>query len=156
MIKITEHLSDAEREQVLRRSNLHAWWQVLSTWSEIGLLLALVSAFPNPFTVLLVWILLPGRQLGLSVLMHEAGHNTLFADRRLNQWIGQWLCALPTLNDLNAYATGHLDHHRLAGTPEDPDLANYRAYPVHPESFRRKVIRDLSGQTGAKLLIGVL
>ena len=50
--------------------------------------------------------------------MHEAGHNTLFTDRRLNQWVGQWLCALPTLNDLNAYATGHLDHHRLAGTPK--------------------------------------
>ena len=156
MIKIKEHLSDEEREQVLRRSNLRAWWQVLSTWSEIALLLALVSAFPNPLTLALVWLVLPGRQLALSVLMHEAGHNTLFTDRRLNQWVGQWLCALPTLNDLNAYATGHLNHHRLAGTPEDPDLANYRAYPVHPESFRRKVIRDLSGQTGAKLLMGVL
>ena len=149
MIKIKEHLSDEEREQVLRRSNLHAWWQVLSTWSEISLLLALVSAFPNPLTLALVWLVLPGRQLALSVLMHEAGHNTLFTDRRLNQWVGQWLCALPTLNDLNGYATGHLDHHRLAGTSEDPDLANYRAYPVDPESFRRKVIRDLSGQTGA-------
>ena len=115
MIKIKEHLSDEEREQVLRRSNLHAWWQVLSTWSEIALLLALVSAFPNPLTLALVWLVLPGRQLALSVLMHEAGHNTLFTDRRLNQWVGQWLCALPTLNDLNAYATGHLDHHRLAG-----------------------------------------
>ena len=51
MIKIKEHLSDEEREQVLRRSNLRAWWQVLSTWSEIALLLALVSAFPNPLTL---------------------------------------------------------------------------------------------------------
>ena len=39
MFKIKEHLSDDERQQVLRRSNLHAWWQVLSTWSEIALLL---------------------------------------------------------------------------------------------------------------------
>ena len=96
----------------------------------------------------MVWVLLAGRQLGLSVLMHEAGHNTLFASRVLNQWVGQWLCALPTLNDLTAYATGHLDHHRLAGTPEDPDLPNYRAYPVDGISFRRKVVRDLTGQTG--------
>ena len=66
MIKIKEHLSDAEREQVLRRSNLRAWWQVLSTWSEIALLLALVSAFPNPLTLLLVWLLLPGRQLAFG------------------------------------------------------------------------------------------
>ena len=88
--------------------------------------------------------------------MHEAGHNTLFASRRLNQWVGQWLCALPTLNDVNAYATGHLDHHRLAGTAKDPDLPNYRAYPVDRQSFRRKVVRDLTGQTGAKLVTAIV
>ena len=64
MIKIKEHLSDAEREQVLRRSNLRAWWQVLSTWSEIALLLALVSAFPNPLTLLLVWLCCRGGNWG--------------------------------------------------------------------------------------------
>ena len=73
MIKIKEHLSDEEREQVLRRSNLRAWWQVLSTWSEIALLLALVSAFPNPLTLALVWLVLPGRQLALSVLCMKQG-----------------------------------------------------------------------------------
>jgi fatty acid desaturase len=55
-------------------------------------------------------------------------------------------------NDLPAYARGHLEHHRKAGTPEDPDLPNYAAYPISRASFRRKVIRDLSGQTGLKLL----
>ena len=51
---------------------------------------------------------------------------------------------------------GHSHHHRLAGTREDPDLPNYQAYPVPPDSFRRKVWRDLSGQTGIKLLRFVL
>jgi fatty acid desaturase len=88
--------------------------------------------------------------------MHEAGHNTLFASRALNQGVGQWLCALPTLNDLTAYASGHLDHHRLTGTRDDPDLPNYRAYPVDGTSFRRKVVRDLTGQTGFKLIAGIL
>ena len=103
------------------------------------------ECFPQPLTLALVWICCRGGNW-FTVLMHEAGHNTLFTDRRLNQWVGQWLCALPTLNDLNAYAT---DTWIIIAWrhPEDPDLANYRAYPVDPESFRRKVIRDLSGQT---------
>ncbi len=115
MLKINECLSASEREQVLHRSDTWAWWLVLSNWLIIILLLSLAGFYPSPVTFLFVWLVLPGRQLGLSVLMHEAGHRTLFAHRSLNQWVGQWLCALPTLNDLGSYATGHLDHHRLAG-----------------------------------------
>jgi len=156
MLKHSELLSAADRERLLKRSNAWAWWLVGSNWLAIMALLLLAGWYPNILTLLLVWVLLPGRQLGLSVLMHEAGHGTLFATRSLNHWVGQWLCALPTLNDLPGYAAGHLNHHRLAGTPEDPDLPNYRAYPVDHRSFRRKVIRDLTGQTGAKLVAGAV
>ena len=126
MLKINDYLTPEEREQVFSRSDLRAGWLVLSTWALTLALLWLAAAFPHSVTILLVWALLAGRQLGLSVLMHEAGHNTLFASRAVNQWVGQWLCALPTLNDLPAYAAGHLHHHRLSGTSEDPDLPNYR------------------------------
>jgi len=156
MLKHLELLSAADRERLLKRSNVWAWWLVGSNWLAIMALLLLAGWYPNILTLMLVWVLLPGRQLGLSVLMHEAGHGTLFATRSLNHWVGQWLCALPTLNDLPSYAAGHLNHHRLAGTPEDPDLPNYRAYPVDHRSFRRKVIRDLTGQTGAKLVAGAV
>ena len=156
MLKHSELLSAADRERLLKRSNVSAWWLVGANWLAIMALLLLAGWYPNILTLMLVWVLLPGRQLGLSVLMHEAGHGTLFATRSLNHWVGQWLCALPTLNDLPSYAAGHLNHHRLAGTPEDPDLPNYRAYPVDHRSFRRKVIRDLTGQTGAKLVAGAV
>ena len=85
MLKINDYLTPAEREQVLSRSDLWALWLVLSTWALTMALLWLAGAFPNPITILLVWALLAARQLGLSVLMHEAGHNTLFASRALNQ-----------------------------------------------------------------------
>ena len=49
-------------------------------------------------------------------------------------------------------ARGHTAHHRLAGTDEDPDLPNYRAYPIKKRSLYRKWTRDLTGQTGFKLL----
>lgn len=156
MLKQSDLLSAADRERILKRSDWRAWWLVGANWAAIFALLLFAGWYPSILTLLLVWVLLPGRQLGLSVLMHEAGHGTLFASRLLNRWVGQWLCALPTLNDLPSYAAGHVNHHRLAGTPEDPDLANYQAYPVERSSFRRKVMRDLTGQTGAKLVAGAI
>ena len=154
-LRPSDVLSREERQALTRKSDVLAAWLVLRTWVVIFLVLGLAGYYPSLWTVLLAFLVLPGRQLSLAVLMHEAGHGTLFATASLNQWVGQWLCALPTLGDLNSYATGHLEHHRSAGTHEDPDLPNYQAYPVSRASFRRKVIRDLTGQTGLKLLAGI-
>ena len=144
-----------EKLSLLRRSDIKAAALVAGTWILIFSLLLLAGHYPSPLTIALVFILMPGRQLSLAVLMHEAGHGTLFNSKCLNQWVGQWLCALPTLGNLSTYATGHLQHHRLAGTRLDPDLPNYQAYPITRESFRRKVWRDLTGQTGIKLLLSL-
>lgn len=145
-------LSAQEREELLERSDFRAWLHVLSSWMLIFAILLLVGYFPSVITLLFAWIVLPGRQLSLAVLMHEAGHGSLFKTKGLNLWVGQWLCALPTLGDLASYARGHTAHHRLAGTDEDPDLPNYRAYPIKKSSLYRKWMRDLTGQTGFKLL----
>ena len=145
-------LSAQEREELLERSDFRAWLHVLSSWMLIFAILLLVGYFPSLITLLFAWIVLPGRQLSLAVLMHEAGHGSLFKTKGLNLWVGQWLCALPTLGDLASYARGHTAHHRLAGTDEDPDLPNYRAYPIKKSSLYRKWMRDLTGQTGFKLL----
>ena len=155
-MKVSDYLSREEAARFTRKSDAHAWRLVLGNWLAIGAILAVAGAFPNPLTIVLAVILLAGRQLGLSVLMHDCGHRTLFRTPWLNDVVGQWLCALPVLNDQPTYARGHLQHHRKAGTDEDPDLPNYRAYPVSRESFRRKVIRDLTGQTGIKLAAYVL
>jgi fatty acid desaturase len=148
----SELLTQTQRQRLLERSDWIAAGMVISTWLVILGLLALAGYYPSVWTVLLVWLVLPGRQLSLAVLMHEAGHGSLFRTRRLNLMVGQWLCALPTLGDLHSYARGHRAHHRLAGTSDDPDLPNYQSYPVPGTSLRRKLWRDLSGQTGIKLL----
>ena len=146
-------LTVEERELLLQRSDVQAWTHVLGAWTLIFGILMLVGYFPSVFTLLFAWIVLPGRQLSLAVLMHEAGHGSLFKTKSLNAWVGQWLCALPTLGDLESYARGHASHHRFAGTLEDPDLPNYGAYPINKRSLYRKWRRDLTGQTGLKLLI---
>jgi fatty acid desaturase len=40
----------------------------------------------------------------------------------VNDFVGEYLCALPTFNSLAGYRAYHMAHHRLAGTSEDPDL----------------------------------
>ncbi|MHA7815809.1 MAG: fatty acid desaturase family protein [Pseudohaliea sp.] len=150
-----DYLQADELAALCKRSDLRAWLLVTANWASIAAVLTPLALAPGPLTVLLALLLLPGRQLGLAVLMHEAGHGTLFASSRLNRLVGQWLCALPVFNDLPSYAAGHREHHRKAGTRDDPDLPNYAAYPVDRASFRRKVLRDLSGRTGLRLLAAV-
>ena len=112
-MKPSDVLSKQEREALLQRSDLRAWWLVLSTWLLIFGLLLLVGYFPSVLTVLLAWIVLPGRQLSLAVLMHEAGHGSLFRTKQLQavspqiggaiaDWRGSftlvfWLAALVAL-----------------------------------------------------------
>lgn len=151
-MKIADYLSKDEIARFTAKSDLHGWRLLLGDWAAIAGIFALTAMYTNPLTILLAIILLGGRQLGLSVLMHECGHRSLFKTPKLNDFMGQWFCALPVMNDLPSYAKGHLDHHKNAGTHDDPDLPNYESYPISRESFKRKVIRDLTGQTGFKLL----
>jgi fatty acid desaturase len=147
-----QYLSSDEVRFFTSKSDLLAWRTVIVSWAALLAVFAMVDTWTNPVTVLLAIALLAGRQLGLAVITHECGHNTFFATRSLNHRVGQYLCANVVFSDMPAYARGHSRHHQLAGTHDDPDLPNYQAYPVSRESFRRKLLRDLSGQTGYKLL----
>jgi fatty acid desaturase len=88
-----------------------------------------------------------GRQLGLSILMHDAAHGLLHPNRKLNNWLGQWPSGAATGSDLQAYRAYHLTHHKFTQQPEDPDLSLSKPFPTSRDSLRRKVFRDLSGQT---------
>lgn len=143
-------LSREELAALMQRSNLRGAFTVACNYALIGGSFALVAVLPSIITVLLAIVVLGGRQLGLGILMHDCAHNTLFRSRRLNLWVGRWLCAAPVLVNLDNYRTYHLKHHKLAGTLDDPDYPNYRGYPVHPLSFLRKVLRDLIGVTGVR------
>jgi fatty acid desaturase len=151
-MKASDYLSAEQLKYFTARSDLWGWWLVLFNWAMIGGVFAVAIVWTNPVTLIAAIALLGGRQLGLAVLMHEAGHKTLFKTHRLNELVGQWLCAYPVLGDVHAYGASHREHHRHAGTEADPDLPNYRTYPVSKDSFRRKIKRDITGQTGLVLI----
>ena len=91
--------------------------------------------------------ILGGRQLGLSILMHDGAHGLLHPDRSTNNWLGQWPTGAATGSDLFAYRAYHLTHHKYTQQPEDPDLSLSAPFPTSRDSLRRKCIRDLTGQT---------
>jgi len=151
-----KNLPLAARSRLLQKSNAKGFAILLGNWLMIAAFLVLPCLWPGPITVLISLIGLGGRQLGLAILMHDCSHRTLFADERLNDILGQWLCAAPVFVSLPGYRSYHLKHHQLAGSPDDPDIQNYLPYPVSRESLKRKLIRDLSGKTGFKLMLVIL
>lgn len=143
-------LTNDEVRSLLHMRDGRSWLTVAVNWGIVAASFWMVAVWPNPLTVVLALFLIGGRMLGLAVLMHDASHRALFENRRVNDWVGSWLGAYPIWTDLRAYRPYHLQHHGKTGTAEDPDIGLVRPFPITPESFRRKIWRDLSGQTGRK------
>jgi fatty acid desaturase len=136
-----------EWSRLTSRSSWRGMWLVAHAWGTIAVSIALVTVWPNPLTWLLAVVIVGTRQLGLAILMHEAAHGGLHSNKMINEFVGQWLCAVPVGADLASYRSYHLQHHRFTQQPEDPDLSLSAPFPISKESYRRKAIRDLTGQT---------
>ena len=146
-MNVKDALTREELTMLTTRSNWRALWLFACNYTLTIGVFAMMAIWPNPFTIVAALILFGGRQLGFGVLVHDCGHGTMFTSKKLNDFFGTWFAAPPTFNNMHAYARGHLAHHRLAGTHEDPDLPNYEDYPIPRDRFYRKVWRDLSGRT---------
>jgi len=118
---------------------------VLHCWAVI--LLSVAIGVLWPILIPLCVAVIGTRQLGLAILMHEAAHGGLSPNARLNDVLGHWLCAVPVGASLTLYRPYHLSHHKYAQQPEDPDLILSAPFPVTRASLRRKIVRDLTGQT---------
>ena len=153
---ITEVLSQEEIKALLKRSNLKGWFSVATTWGLIAFSFGLVAWKVHPLTVGLALVLLGGRQLALSILMHEASHRSLFESRWLNDQVGKWLCAAPVWQRLADYRKHHMGHHNHTGTEKDPDLGLVEPFPTSKRSLFRKFFRDLTGISGLKRIYGLL
>ncbi|MEO1328413.1 MAG: fatty acid desaturase family protein [Pseudomonadota bacterium] len=139
-----------EIRPLAERSDLMGAFLLLHCWGIVFGAMALAVLWPNPLTWLLAIMLIGSRQLGLAILMHDAAHNALFKTRSWNEWAGDWLCGRPILADLAAYRRYHLKHHRHAQTELDPDLPLSKPFPTTRASLIRKLVRDVTGQTGVK------
>lgn len=150
MVKAGDIFDAAEIAALKRKSDWRGVALILHAWAVIFGAMALFAWWPNPATFLLAAAIIAGRQLGLAILMHDAAHKLLMADGTWNDRLGAWLCAYPVITDLALYRPYHLTHHRFVQSAQDPDLVLSKPFPTTRASFRRKVLRDLSGQTALK------
>src|SRR6478735_4577365 len=88
------------------------------------------------------------RQLGLAILMHDGAHGCLANGEKLNMTLSQWFCAYPIFAETGAYRRYHLQHHARTQQHDDPDLILSAPFPITQLSYRRKFLRDITGQTG--------
>jgi fatty acid desaturase len=133
-----------------RRSPWKGLALLAHAWIVIGLAMAMAVASPwylLPITIPLAIAIIGARQLGLAIIMHDAAHGALHPNLKVNDWVGHHL----TTGGLQGYRTYHLGHHKYAQQAEDPDLVLSAPFPITRMSLRRKIIRDLTGQTYYKL-----
>ena len=135
---------------VRARSDLQGLLWPLHAWVVIGAAMALYAVWPNPLTFVVAVLVIGSRQLGLAILMHDGAHGVLMRTKRWNDPVSQWLCAYPVFTDTIPYRHYHLKHHRSTQQSDDPDLGLSAPFPITRASFRRKMIRDITGQTGFK------
>lgn len=129
------------------RSSWRGFALVASAWGLIFAAGAMFVIWPNPLTFILAVMIIGARQLGLAILMHDAAHGALHSNTKVNDWVGEWLCAAPVGGRLESYRAYHLKHHRFTEQPEDPDLPLSAPFPITRASLMRKIVRDLTGQT---------
>lgn len=161
--KISDIFSRDEIKMLSARSDAWGAWAVASTWVVLALTFAALAVARDhlPFWAFLLalpvgLVIIAGRQLCLGILQHDAAHGTLFKSKWANEVLVDWLCSRPIWNELHKYRPYHLTHHAKTATAADPDLCLVAGLPTTRASLARKFLRDLSGITGLKFLIGRL
>jgi fatty acid desaturase len=139
------------REELRRIPNWRNAWSVLFVWVQAAVIVGLVVWWGNPIGYVLAFLLMGRTMAQFAALMHEAAHRLLFSNRRLNGIVGRWVVGYPVFTSTDAYRRVHMAHHRKEFGPDEPDIPLYAGYPITRASFRRKLVRDATGRTGARL-----
>ena len=155
-VKPLEVISKEQYEEIKDKQDWRNVLSISSNWLQMSAAMALFFFYPNVITFLVALVIIGSRQFALAVLAHDAAHNLLFANNKVNDWAGQWFCAYPIFQDNRVYRPYHLKHHRHTETDDDPDLVLSSPFPITKRSFIRKVFRDLTGITGVKRYWGSL
>ena len=140
------------REELRRIPNVRNAVSIAAMYLQTALVIGLTLWLNNPASWVIGVLLMGRAHAQFMSLMHEAAHRLLFSRKSINDWVGRWLIGYPAFTNTDAYRRVHMAHHRDEFGPEEPDIPLYANYPITAESFRRKLWRDATGQTGWKLL----
>jgi len=150
MIQPADYLTADEIARLRVKSQWRSVWMIAHAWGVVFAAMAMFALWPNPLTFIAAAMLIGARQLGMAILMHDAAHGALFHNRKLNDTVSNWLLAYPVLIETKSYRSYHLEHHKYVQQPNDPDLGLSAPFPITKASFRRKLLRDITGRTALK------
>jgi fatty acid desaturase len=156
MFQARSVFSPTELNLLKRKSNIRGAWMIFHAWAVVFLAMAMFVKWPNPLTFILAVAIIGARQLGLAIISHDAAHGLLFTNMRVNDFAGTWLTDYILLGDMYAYRTEHVaGHHRFTQQANDPDIYLTRPFPITRASLKRKIVRDITGQTAYKQRLGL-
>ena len=154
MISPNTLLSKKEIIELKQSSDWKNYLAIFNIWFQIALGFLIYALWSNIFTLLISLLIIGTRQFALVILMHDGAHNLISKNKKINDFISQWLCAYPMMTETNTYRTYHLKHHKHTETNLDPDKNLTIPFPVSKTSLARKIFRDLSGIAGLRRYAG--
>ena len=97
---------------------------VIAAWGANHVALVwTVDPFAQPLLTALLFAVQVWLSVGLFIIAHDAMHGSLAPKRpQLNEWVGGLALALYAGFSYRALLPKHHDHHRFAGTADDPDF----------------------------------
>lgn len=105
---------------------LPSWHNVLFILLDYGIIagsIAISVYLQNVLVYILAVCVIGSRMRALENLVHEAVHDLLFENLRLNDFVGLIFCACPIGSSLYACKRTHYAHHAYLGDPKlDPEL----------------------------------
>lgn len=82
----------------------------------------------------------------MNVQCHEASHNLLFPNKKINDNFYNFFLGFFSLQDVDTYRLSHRYHHSDLHTSNDPDLKMYTEHRKY-RNFFYCILKDLSGIT---------
>jgi fatty acid desaturase len=140
----------AVRASLRRIPNLANAWTVFAVWASSVLIIGGAVWIDHPIAWVAAFVLMGPQFARYASLSHEAAHRLLFSNKRINDVVGRWVVGYPAFTSTDLYRRGHMAHHKDEFGPNEPDMNLYNGYPITTASMRRKLTRDLFGNSGWK------
>jgi fatty acid desaturase len=142
------------RDELRRIPNVRNVVAVTATLLQSYGVVVAAAALNTWWAYLAAFLLMARGHVCLNILGHEAAHRLLFSNRFANDTVGR-LLGYSSYQAMLAYRRVHFAHHRDEMGPDEPDLGLYLGYPIPPDSWRRKLTRDLVGISAYKNFRGL-
>lgn len=123
---------------------------VVLDWLVIAVAMLIAAWLNHPAAFVFASVTIAVKQHALAILAHDGAHRLVSRTRWLNDVLTNLFCFWPLGFPLEGYRRFHFQHHRLTGTPQDPELIHKRVFkqwevPTTSCKLSAHVLSDLLG-----------